>query len=167
MAAMNALSLSPNFEVSADRLHGCTSWLVRGLWLFSYARCVTVSRGSSRVTISTRRLWLWRTVRRIRFDQVSRIVFRAQAVPSLDVWRYLSLDDSAMSDSAFFLISLALKDSGEELPLFTVWEEQPEPSDWLGDLAGGGVGAPVIGDETAGRVVGLLQRYIGVPIAGH
>jgi hypothetical protein len=164
---MNRLSLAPILEVSADRLHGCTSWLARLLWLFSYARCVTVNRRSSRITIATRRLWLWRTVRRIRFDQVSRIVFRAQAIPSLDVWRYLSLDNSDTSDSAFFLISLALKDSAEELALFTVWEEQPEAGDWLGGLAGGDAEAPAIGDEVAGTIVELLRSYLGVPIAGH
>jgi hypothetical protein len=164
---MNHLSLAPSFEVSTDRLHGCTSWLVRLLWLFSYARCVTVSRGSNHVIIATRRLWLWRTVRLIRFDQVSRIVYRAQAIPSFSVWRWLSLDNSDTSDSALFLISLALKDRGEELPLFTIWEEQPQTGDWLDRLAGDRVDAPEIGDEAAGSVVDLLREYLGVPIAGH
>jgi hypothetical protein len=97
---------------------------------------------------------------------VSRIVYRAQSIPSLSFWRYLSLSDSDISDSALFMISLALKD-GEELPLFTIWEQQPWPSDWLDDLAGDRADAVEVGDEAGGRVVDLLRKFIGVRIAGH
>ncbi len=166
LTVMNHLYLAPNFKVSADHLHGCTPWLVRLLWLFSYRRCVTIYRPLSLLKIATCRWWLWRKIRHVRFDQVSRIVYRAQAIPSLSVWRYLSLAESDTSDSALFMISLALKD-GEELPLFTVWEQQPWPSDWLDNLAGDRVAAPEIGDEAAGSVVELLRRYLGVRIAGH
>lgn len=160
---MNHLYLAPSFEVTAHRLHGCTPWLARLLWLLSYCRCVTVDRRLGRMTIATRRLWLWRTVRRIRLDQVSRIVYRAQALPSLNPLRYLSFNDSDASDSAFFLISLALKDSADELPLFTIWEQQPRDADWLDELAGLRA-VPEVGDEAAGRVVELLHKYIGAPI---
>jgi hypothetical protein len=79
----------------------------------------------------------------------------------------LSLDDSDTSDSALFLISLALKEPDEELPLFTVWEQQPLESDWLDRLAGDRAGGNDIGDEAAGRVVALLREFIGVPIASR
>ena len=163
---MNHFYLAPKFEVSAHRLHGCTHWFARLLWLFSYCRCVTVERRLSRLTISTRRLWLWRRNRRIRFDQVSRIVYRAQGIPTLNVFRYLSFANSDTSDSALFLISLALKDRGEELPLFTIWEAQPHDRDWLDRLAGNPA-LPEVGDEAAGTVVELLQEYIGVPVSAH
>lgn len=116
------------------------------------------------LVISTRRLWFWRTVRRIRFDQVSRIVYRAQAIPSLSIWRYLSLDNSDTSDSALFLISLALKDGVEEVHLFTIWEQQPQNGGWLDGAAGEAPGAQEIGDEATGNVVELLHKYLGVPI---
>lgn len=165
-ATMNHLYLAPNLEVSADRLHGCTPWPVRLVWLFSFCRCVTVSRRLNHLIITTRWLWLWRKSRLIRFDQVSRIIYRAQAIPSLSIWRYLSLDGSALSDSALFMISLALKHSEEELPVFTVWEEQPTgESDWLDELAGERAATPEIGDEAADSVVELLQKFIGVRIA--
>lgn len=163
---MNHLYLSPKLEVSADRLHGCTPWLARLLWLFSYCRCVTVSPRLSHLIISTRRLWWWHNVRLIRFDQVSRIVYRAQTIPTLNFWRYFSFDDSAIADSALFMISLALKDE-EELALFTVWEQQPLAPDWLDELAGDHAEAPELGDEAAGTVVELLRKYIGVPIREH
>lgn len=163
---MNHLFLAPKLEISPDRLHGCTPWLMRLLWLFSYRRCVTVSRRLSHLIISTRRLWLWHKTRLIRFDQVSRIVYRAQEIPTLNFWRYLSFDDSEISDSALFMISLALKDGTEE-PLFTVWEQEPLPGDWLDALAGEPATAAEIGDEAAGTVVELLRRYMGVPIRGH
>jgi hypothetical protein len=155
-------------ELSTDRMHGCTPWLARLLWLFSYCRCVTVSRLSSHVVVRTRRLWLWNRMRVVRFEQVSRIIFRAQAIPTLDYRRYLSLGGSDTSDSALFLISLALKDSAEELYLFTIWEQQPDANDPLGPLEGDAAHtAAEIGDEVAGNVVTLLSKYIGVRIAGR
>lgn len=163
---MNHLFLAPKLEISPDRLHGCTPWLTRLLYVFSYHRCVTVSRRLGHLIISTRYLWLWRKVRMIRFDQVSRIVYRAQEIPTLNLWRYLSFDDSEIADSALFMISLALKDGTEE-PLFTVWEQEPLSGDWLDALAGEPAAATEIGDEAAGTVVELLRRYIDVPIRGH
>ena len=162
---MNHLSVAPHFELSTERLHGCTPWLARILWLFSYCRCVTVSRSLSQLVIRTRWLWVWRQIRIIRFEQVSRIIFRAQAIPTLDFWRYLSLGSAPTSDSALFLISLALKGSTEELPLFTIWEQQPDEGDALDDPAADPVQAAEIGDEVAGRVVTLLSKYIGVRVA--
>jgi hypothetical protein len=162
---MNHLSLAPRFELSTDKLHGCTPWPARILWLFSYCRCVTVSRSLSQLVIRTRRLWLWRRIRIVRFEQVSRIVFRAQAIPALTFWRYLSLGSSATADSALFMISLALKDGTEELPLFTIWEQQPDDDDPLHEHDGDPLQAVEIGDEVATRVVDLLSEYIGVRVA--
>jgi hypothetical protein len=62
------------------------------------------------------------------------------------------------------MISLALKDGDEELPLFTVWEQQPPAADWLDELASDREETPEIGDEAAGTVADLLRKYIGVPI---
>ncbi len=160
---MEALHLAPVLRVDADRLQGCTSPLVRLLWLFSYGRCVSVNRTLRHVIISTRRAWWWRRSRVVAFDEVSRIIYRAQALPALSPLRYLSAD--AGSDSALFLISLGLK-SNQELPLFTVWEEQPRTPDWLDRLAGTAPDEPRLGDESAGHVVELLQSYIGAPLAG-
>lgn len=162
---MNHLYLAPKFEVLPDRLHGCTSRFARALWLFSYCRCVTVSPRLRHLIISTRRLWLWQKDRLISFDQVARIVYRAQAIPTLNIWRYLSFDEE-VSDSAMFMISLRLKHGVEEVPLFTVWEQQPVGDDWLDELAGDRE-PPEVGDEAAESVVEVLQRFIGVPIREH
>ncbi|HET8695845.1 MAG TPA: hypothetical protein VFO94_00070, partial [Gammaproteobacteria bacterium] len=163
--SMNHLSIAPRFELSTDKLHGCTPWLARVLGLFSYCRCVTVNRPLSQLVVRTRHFWLWRRLRIVRFDQVSRIVFRAQAIPALGFWRYLSIGSAAAADSALFMISLALKDSDEELPLFTVWQQQPDEGDPLDREAADPVQAAEIGDEVATRVVDLLSKYIGVRVA--
>jgi hypothetical protein len=163
--AMDTLRLMPKLAVTPDRVSGCTPWLARLLWLFSYARCVAVDRRARQVRIMTRRVWVWRSERVVSFEHIGRIVFRAQALPSFSLWRYLwsGPDDS---DSAFFLISLALKDR-DELPLFMVWEEQPHKIGWLDQLAGGSTDESPIGDEAAVSIVTLLREYIGVPIAQH
>jgi len=160
---MDTLRLTPKLLVTPDRVSGCTPWLAQLLWLFSYARCVSVDRRSRQVRIVTRRLWVWSSERTVSFDHVGRILFRAQAVPSLSLFRLLLSASSA--ESAFFLISLGLKNENE-LPLFMVWEEQPRESGWLDRLAGAGDEAR-IGDEAASSIVTLLREYIGAPIAQH
>lgn len=162
---MDSLRLTPKLLVTPDRLSGCTPWVAQLLWLFSYARCVSVDRQRRQVRIVTRRLWIWSSERVVSFDEIGRIVFRAQAVPSLSLWRSL-LSTSSCAESAFFLISLALK-SENELPLFMVWEEQPHKSGWLERLAGAGTDEARIGDEAASAIVTLLREYIGAPIAQH
>src|SRR5437899_2307293 len=129
------LSITPNVEVQADSVHACTSRVARLVWLFSYSHCVTVQRHLQRVVISTRWLWLWQRVRVVLFERISRIIYRAQTLPSLAFWRYLSLADSGASESAFFLISIALKRESNssdwtEVPLLTVSEELPRERDW-------------------------------------
>jgi hypothetical protein len=154
---VDSLSLVPHIEVSAERLRARTALLAQALWLFSYERRVTVDRPSRRVTIDTRRLWAWGTTRVVRFEDIARIVYRCVSTSS--------------ADSALFLISLALRSQHVELPLFTVWEEQPREPDFLDrldELATGSRADPArIGDEAAGRVVALLREYIGAPIAAH
>jgi hypothetical protein len=150
---VDTLSLVPQIELSAERLTARTALLARALWLFSYERCVTVDRHARRVTIETRRLWAWCTTRVISFEDVARIVYRSAAPPS--------------ADSAFFLISLALRSEHLELPLFAVWEQQPREPDLLDELAGTRSDPRRIGDEAAGSVVALLREYLGVPIAAH
>jgi hypothetical protein len=155
--AVDTLSLVPHIEVSTERLRARTALLAQALWLFSYERRVTVDRSARRVTIGTRRLWAWSTTRVVRFDDIARIVYRCVAPPS--------------ADSALFLISLALRSEHVELPLFTVWEEQPREPDFLDRLDELATGAPAdpgrIGDEAAGGVVALLREYIGAPVAAH
>jgi hypothetical protein len=157
------LSLRPRLTATAQALQGCTPWLARALWLFSYERCVTVNAQLAHIIVSTRRFWWLRQTRVIGFDQVSHIVFRALPLPTLGLWRYLS---DAGPTSAFFLISLALKDASE-VALFTVWQSQPRPHDWLDHLAGSDTDDSGIGDEAACEIVALLRRYIGVPIGSH
>jgi len=152
--------IAPQLLVTADRIHGCTPWLVRLLSLFSFGRCVTVDRRRQHVIITMQVLW-WRRTRVVPREGILRIAYRAQAIPVFAPWRYLSLEESGHSDSALFFICLELTDRSE-LPLFTVWERQPRDPDWLDRLAGMPVSAPRIGDEEAGRIVGLLQEYLGL-----
>jgi hypothetical protein len=171
---MALLQVVPHIEVESDRVHGCTAWPARLLVLFLYNRSVTIDRRAQQVLVTTRWFWFWQSDRRIPFDRVSRIIYRAQALPSLSPWRYLSFfQNSDVCDSAFFLISIAIKDAAEdrrsshELTLFTVWQQQPRPADWIDKFAGLGANPNLIGDEGSDVIVDILHEYLGVPIASH
>jgi hypothetical protein len=170
---MDLLRVAPNIEVESDRVHGCTPWAAQLLVLFSYSRCVTINRRQQQVLVTTRWFWFWVSARRIPFDRVSRIIYRAQGLPSFSPWRYLFQPTADLSDSAFFLISIAIKAaasdrrSTDELTLFTVWEQQPRDADWLDKLAGLQQNPYRIGDECSGAIVDILHEYLGVPIASH
>jgi len=169
---MDLLCVAPNIEVESDRLYGCTPWVARLLVLFTYNRAVTVDRRRRQVLVTTRWFWLWKAERTIPFDRRSHIIYRAQGLPSLSPYRYLSLRNTDVCDSAFFLISIAIKDAADdkrahrELTLFTVWEQQPRQRDWIDKLAGIRTDTR-IGDETSGAIVDILHEYLGVPIASH
>jgi hypothetical protein len=169
---MDPLRIAPNIEVQGDRVSGSTPWLAQLLVLFFYCRSVTVDRGRQRVLVTTRWFWILQFPQSIPFNRVARIIYRAQGMPSLSPYRYLSLRDTDVCDSAFFLISIAIKDAAEdrrahkELTLFTVWEQQPRQRDWIDKLAGIRTNTR-IGDETSGAIVDILHEYLGVPIASH
>lgn len=158
--------MTPQLTVTADRIHGCTHWLLRLLTLYAFTRCVTVNRQMRHVVVETRSLWLWRRTHVVSFDRIVRIGYRAQAMPILAPWRYLSLDESSHSDSAWFFISLVLANERDELPLFSVWERQPRERDWLDRLAGAPREDARVGDEAAGDIVALLREYLDLP-RGH
>ena len=168
---MDFLRVAPKIEVNSDQVHGCTAALARLLVLFAYVRCVTVDRHRQQIKVTTWWFWLWKVERVIPFERVGRIIYRAQGLPSLSPARYLRTTD--VCDSAFFLISIAIKASAddrhprEELTLFSVWEQQPRRLDWIDRFAGVRTNHTRVGDETAGAIVDVLREYLGVPIASH
>jgi hypothetical protein len=170
---MSFLRVAPKIDVRADQIHGCTAWAARLLVLFAYCRYVTIDRGRQVVKVTTQWFWLWRVERVIPFDRVGRIIYRAQGVPSLSPRRYLFTQGTDVCDSAFFLISIAVKTSAderharEELALFSVWEQQPRELDWIDRLAGVRTNPNRVGDETSGAIVDILKEYLCVPVASH
>jgi len=137
------------------------------LWLYSFDRCVTLDRGRRLVTIATTRLWLWRSERRVPFDDVERIVLRAQSLSGLGLWTLLSLGFAPALDGALFLISLGLRNGRGELFLFTVWEEQGGGPDLVAAMAGERDREPRLGDERAGEVIARLREFLAVPVSSH
>ena len=169
---MGLLHIAPKIDVKSDRISGCTPWVAQLLVLFFYSRAVTVDRRRQRVIVTTRWFWIWKVERTIPFNRVARIVYRAQGLPSFSPYRYLSLRDTDICDSAVYIISIAIKDAADdkrartELTLFSVWEQQPRERDWVDRLAGIRTNTE-IGDETSGAIVDILHEYLGVPIASH
>jgi hypothetical protein len=170
---MDLLNVVPRIEVKADQIQGSTAWIAQLLVMFAYCRRVTIDRHRQRIRVETRWFWFWTLARTIPFDQVSRIIYRAQGLPSLSPMRYLSLRNLDVCDSAFFLISIAIKSTPDdrhprdELTLFSVWEQQPREPDFLDRLAGIRQNPSRIGDESAGAIVKVVHEYLGVPVASH
>ena len=154
----------PELELTDDRWHGCTPLAARALWLFSYRRCVTVSRSAGLVRIDTRRFWVMTSTRTIRIEDIARIVCRAQGLPT--VWRpWYALAGGSMVDSdvALYYVALSLRRTEEEVPLFTLLESLPMPDGVVTKLTGGSDGDRV-GDEGVARLVTQLHDYLGLPI---
>jgi hypothetical protein len=151
---LNRLALAPRLSIDEDRISASTHPLAQALWLFSYERKVDIDCPRRTVTIQTTRLWFWRKTRVVPFDRIDRIIYCGQGMPTL-----------SGTQTAFFLIKLGLKDGGGDLELFTVLEQQPHPHDWLDKMAGATPNEARVGDEAAVKLVDLLRRYIGVPIA--
>ena len=149
------MALAPSLSIEELRLTACTHTLARLLWLFSYCRQVTVDCRRRQITIATTRFWFRHRTRVIGFDQIDRIIYCGQGLPTL-----------SEAEPAFFIISLCLKD-GADIELFTVIEDQPRRYSWLDRLSGARNDPARLGDEAAVKIVDLLHRYIGVPIARH
>lgn len=164
---MHAWVIAPKLDVTGNRFVGRASRTARVLWLYSFDRWVTLDRQRRVVSIVTTRLWFWRTERRVRFDQVDRIVLRAQSLSGLGLWSLLTLGVGAGIDGALFLISLGLNNGHGELFLFTVWEEQGGDGGLLRAMAGDRDGEPSLGDEGAGEVIARLREFLAVPVSSH
>jgi len=170
---MSFLRVAPKIDVRVDQIQGCTALPARLLVLFAYCRYVTIDRGRQVVKVTVQWFWLWKVERTIPFDRVGRIIYRAQGVPSLSPRRYVFGQGTDVCDSAFFLISIAIKATAderharEELALFSVWEQQPREPDWIDKFAGVRTHPNRVGDETSGAIVEVLHEYLGVPIASH
>jgi hypothetical protein len=155
--------IEPELVLTDYRWHGCTPLFVRILWLFSYRRCVTVDRNRALVEIETRWLWFLRSSRSVAFARIERLVCEAQSLPTgFPLWRAFALDRPLIeTEVAFYCLALKMRDSGDEIPLFTVLESLPTDGGSLERLAGDTSG-PRIGDEGTTRLMAQLQDYLGL-----
>ena len=164
---VSALSITPQLIVGVDRLQSRTASFARALWLYSYDRQITIDRLVRKITIDTKLAWFSRRRTSVSFDRVRRIVLRAQKLPGMGLLSVPPFSLLPGADSAFFVISLALDNSADELALFTIWQEQDGDGGWLDSLVSSETDSASLGDESAERVVALLREYLGVPVASH
>lgn len=160
---MRHLLIEPELKLTDYSWHGCTPLAVRMLWLFSYRRCVTVDRRVGQVRIETRRFWFASSTRILRTDQVAGIACRAQALPTgFPLWRIFAQGRPMLdTDVAFYFVALRLRDSADEVPLFTVLESLPVEDGPFTQLTGDSDGDR-IGDEGATRLLTQLREYLGL-----
>ena len=160
---MRHLLIEPELALTDYRWHGCTPLFVRILSLFSYRRCVTVDRNRQQLQIDTRWLWFLRSSRSVAFARIERLVCEAQALPTgFPLWRAFVMERPLVeTDVAFYFVALKMRDSGDEIPLFTVIESLPADGDGLQVLAGD-ADEPRIGDEGVTHLIAQLQTYLGL-----
>jgi hypothetical protein len=164
---MHATSIAPKLLVSATCLRARTPWVARAIWLFSFDRQVSVDRALRRVTIATRRIWIWRNRRVVPFERINRIVLRAQTFPGFAFLSAISFGFLPGADAALFMISLGLTGGSEEVNLFTVVEDESDDSDWLDALTSDKPTEPRLGDEGTSEIVNHLRDFLGVPVASR
>ena len=164
---MHATSIAPKLLVGPACLHARTPLVARVIWLFSFDRQVIVDRALRRVTIATRRFWIWRDRRVIPFERINRIVLRAQTFSGLAILSTISFGFLPGANAALFLISLGLTGGIEEVNLFTVLEDESDDSDWLDALTSDKPEGARLGDEGTSEVVNHLRDFLGVPVASR
>jgi hypothetical protein len=157
------LLIEPEIKLTDYRWEGSTPLSVRLLWFFSYRRTVTVDRRLGVVRIETRRFWVLSSTQIINTDRVARLVCHAQAMPTgFPFWRVFATDRAMVNtDIAFYFVALRLRDSADEVPLFTVIESLPVKDGPMTGLAGESDGNR-IGDEGATRLLTQLRDYLGL-----
>ena len=160
---MHHLLIEPEIELTDYRWQGSTPLAARILWLFSYRRTVTIDRRLGHVRIETRRFWILSSTQIINIDRVARLMCRAQALPTgFPLWRLFASDGSMIdTDVAFYCVALRLRDSGDEVPLFTVIESLPVRDGLLTRLTGTSDDNR-IGDEGTTRLLEQLRDYLGL-----
>lgn len=163
---MSTLSITPQLTVSADRIEARSAEFARVLCLYAFDRHITIDRVGRRVIIDTQRLWFSRRRVVVSFDQVKRIVLRAGTMPGGGLLSIPPLSLLPGADAAFFVVSLAIDKSVDELALFTIWQEQ-DGDDWLDSVVSDGTETVTLGDESSSKVVTLLRQYLGVPVSSH
>ena len=135
--------------------------------MFSYDRRVTVDRARRRVSVTTRRFWVWRSARTIAFERIDRIILRAQELPGFGLWSFLTLRMAPSVSSAFTMILLGLAGGRDEFLLFTIWETEPDDPLWLEALTSALSDGEGTEEEGTEATVRLLQQYLAVPVSSH
>ena len=166
---MHATSIAPKLLVSPTCLRARTPLVARAIWLFSFDRQVSVDRALRRVTIATRRLWIWRDRRVVPFERINRIVLQAQAFSGFALLSTISFGFLPGADAALFMISLGLTGGVEEVNLFTVVEDEVGRYR-IGSTQATSSGKPEssrLGDEGTSEIVNHLRDFLGVPVASR
>ncbi len=135
--------------------------------LFSYDRHVTVDRSRRSVAIVTRRFWVRRQTCVYAFEQIDRIILRAQELPGFGLWGFVTLGMSPSASAAFFLIALGLTEGKDEFVLFSIWKTELGDPAWLEHLTSTSAGDDGPSDAEADEVVRMLQQYLRVPVSSH
>jgi hypothetical protein len=152
------LSLSPSVEVDElDRLVARSPLLVGVLTLFSFARTVTIDRKRRVVQLETRYLWLARSKRVVRFDEISHLSYRYHSLPTS--FGFLGVKDRVES----FAVGLVLQDESNVHVFDFSGEGHGDPTGIMGVLLDGDSLVDFAGTQEAQSLsfVELLMKVTG------
>ncbi|MAT69315.1 MAG: hypothetical protein CMJ58_07285 [Planctomycetaceae bacterium] len=155
-------SINPRLKVRGGNLVATTAWRVRVLTLDAWKRTVTVDAVQREIKIERRALWLFRKVRRFRFDWIEGVAYGYRDLTPLAFlqWAHDSLE--------LFTARLQLIGDEDQVHLFhffgegTFVNDSPFP-DWMmwSDFAYDATGTQ---DRDSRQFIDALSRAIGAPV---
>ena len=163
-ARTSLLSIAPKVESHGRALVVQTAFLLRLLSLFSYDRVVRIDMARERITIDTRRFWLWSSRREVPFSRISYIdyAFKSWGTSWVGFWRW-GIERSDQVES--FRVGVALKDPEELVPIASFRGEGSAMTGGMGVLLGDSiVDAEGDQEESSLSFVDVLESMLKVRV---
>lgn len=163
-AQSSLLSVAPRVSRVGTAIVVRTAWLWQLLSLFLYLRTVRISPALRRIDIDTRWLWLWHRHHIVHFDAIANIEYSFHSVGTSWVWFWRwGIERSDQVES--FRVGVALRDSGQVIPIATFRGEGSSMTGLTGVLLGDSlIDAEGTQEDASRQFVELLERTLEVPI---
>lgn len=160
----NLLALKPKIWIEGTRLYAASSIAGRVLSLFSRYRKVIVDRKKKFVYISTKKFWVFESVKVIPFSNIERIDYSYFDIAT----RWIPYAYETTDQVECFTVSLCLIQPEEKVKLFSFIGEGAVETGWIGVLQGDEI-VDFCGDQapSSRNYVNLLMKFTGKFLTPH
>ena len=153
-----AFAMKPRVWVDGERLMAQTGFLAGLLLLFFYGKKVIVDRKAREVVLETRVFWIVVLVKKVSFDRIGAVGYRARTIPTA-----FSLWHGRTDEMEWLSVSLELLEPRETWLLFRFVGEGAVETGADGVLWGGDDWIDFRGDQAAKAIeyVRALEQWTG------